>query len=344
MDGVEARYRTTAHPDFTGPFSCAGFVKAYYEAVHGVFVDNLMEMGPPRGRYLSEGNVMTRDMFVQVDVPQKGDLIFFPRPPHRNNHSAIVKFFDGRLITLIEQNFKWAQNNGTYTWLNRTIPYTLHNNDYQIWRLAYVPELPFYASPYIPDSNMPETPALPFPSPAADEPSFVDDNPVIYEIVFGGETVPAFYEEPVYYEPPPEPEPVFTHEVIITIDSPVITVNDVPMLIDAPPYIENNRTMLPVRYVSYALGLAPQDLVWDEPSRSVTVFNKGNAIMFAIGSNLLVINQELVFMDCAAVLRNGFAFLPVRYLAEAMGVHFEWDGYAGAVRFLYYFGSQHSQN
>jgi hypothetical protein len=352
MDGVEARYRSTAHPDYYGEFSCAGFIKSYYEKVYGIFVDNLSDTGPPRGRTISETGVQTREIFMQVDTPQKGDIIFYTRPPHRNNHSAIVKSFDGNLITLIEQNFKWAQAGGTYTWFNRTIPYTYNGNDYQIWRLNYIngttkPE----TTPS--ESIQPDPPSLyEEPEPATDENDFfyIDNNPVIYEFIFNNivdenETIPVFFEIPEEHlidDFPPddfyeldELEHFYANEVVVGIGRPFILINGDPLFIDAYAYIENNRTMLPVRYVGYALGLTAQNLHWDEPTRTVTIFNNFNEIRFTIDSDVLLINGEPQVMDTAALLTDGYAYLPVRFLAEAMDVHFDWDDETATVHFYY---------
>jgi hypothetical protein len=40
-------------------------------------------------------------------------------------------------------------------------------------------------------------------------------------------------------------------------------------------------------------------------------------------------------MGCTAVLTDGVTYLPVRYLAEALGVFFEWDAENAAVYFYY---------
>jgi hypothetical protein len=152
--------------------------------------------------------------------------------------------------------------------------------------------------------------------------NYTDNNPVIFEVTIGSPVLQEVTEEIIY------------SEVVVTIGSLVITIDDVPMLITTPPYIENNRTMLPVRYVVYALGLSPENLHWDETTRSVIIFNKEDEIRFAINNEFLFVNGEPRVMDSAAVLDNGTAYLPVRYLAEAMDVFFEWDGEAAAVRFF----------
>lgn len=307
MDGVEARYRTMAYNDVYGAYSCAGYPKAYYAALYGVNVQNLTDLGPPH----------PEDLFKQVAVPQKGDLIFYPSPPSRNNHSAIVKSFDGERITLIEQDYKWAQAGGTYTYINRTIPYPPDSSHvYQIWRLVFVPEESSLVQDDLPVSDPPES----------TPPDETGDDP-----------------EPPEAEPPQDPEetvPVFAPEgpadgwvSVVTIGRSAITVNGTDMPIDAPAFIENDRTIMPVRWIGYALGLSEDDIHWDEPSRTVTVANGEDIIVFTIDSNLLFINYIPTVMDCPASLRLDRAYLPVKYLAEAMGVSFEWDEASSSVTF-----------
>lgn len=303
LDGVEARYRTMAYNDITGVYSCAGYVKAYYQAVYGVAVQNLTDTGPPS----------PADLFMQVEVPQKGDIIFYPSPPSRNNHSAIVKAFDGTRITLIEQDYKWAQAEGTYTYINRTIPYPSDTaNPYQIWRLVFVPDTP---PETVPDSPEPPAPIVedeptPVPAPAPD--SLPDDPPAFTDI---------------------EPEPA-RYEAVVTIGRMAVTINGEDKAIDAAAYIENNRAMMPVRWVSYALGLDPEDLSWDETARMVTVHSGLDEVLFIIDSDVLFVNQQPFIMDCPAVLRQGRAYLPLRFLAEAIGVSFVWEPTTASVTFL----------
>jgi hypothetical protein len=334
LDGVEARYRLTTYGDVYGEYSCAGYVKAYYQAMYGITVQNLTDTGP----------LTPSDKLMKVSTPQKGDIIFYPSPPHANNHSAIVKYFDGSRITLIEQNFKWAQDGGTYTYLNRMIPWSPEGNEYEIWRYAYEPE----AQPVlIPPPQPPEEIVLSDPPPDFAGP------------LAEPEPAPLLTEPPNMAEPPAEPEPVlaeppameplpvtpdspdFTnpwpvYEAMVTVGSMSISVNGSAMPIEAPALIENNRTVMPVRFVSYALGLSPDDLIWDEDTRTVSVFNKGDRIMFEAGSDMLYVNGHPAQMDCPAFIRGGYTYLPLKYLAEALNVQYEWDGVSQTVKFFKY--------
>jgi hypothetical protein len=41
-------------------------------------------------------------------------------------------------------------------------------------------------------------------------------------------------------------------------------------------------------------------------------------------------------MDCRAFIRGGYTYLPLKFLAEALNVQYEWDGQAQTVKFFKY--------
>ena len=90
---------------------------------------------------------------------------------------------------------------------------------------------------------------------------------------------------------------------------------------DAAPYIEDGRTLVPVRYLSDALGAKT---AWDEATRKVTVTGGSTAIMLTIGSTTLAVNGQTQTMDVAPVIRDGRTYLPARYVAEALGAKVDW--------------------
>ena len=59
-----------------------------------------------------------------------------------------------------------------------------------------------------------------------------------------------------------------TTKIILTIDSNVAYVNSVVKVLDTPPIIHNDRTLIPARFVSEALNY---DVKWVEKSRSVYI-------------------------------------------------------------------------
>ena len=91
---------------------------------------------------------------------------------------------------------------------------------------------------------------------------------------------------------------------------------------DAAPYISEGRTLIPVLYLANALGA---QTLWDANTQEVTITKDDIDIKLAISSNTLTVNGKTSQMDAAPVIRNGRTYLPVRYLAEALGYDISWD-------------------
>ena len=124
---------------------------------------------------------------------------------------------------------------------------------------------------------------------------------------------------------------------------------------DVPPFIENDRTMVPVRFISEAFGA---EVDWVEDARLVTITkDHGVLIQLEIGSytmervhtlraeyislpdgdvERIVENYFRVFslgLDVAAVIRDGRTFVPVRNIADALGIMTSWDAETRTVIF-----------
>jgi hypothetical protein len=91
---------------------------------------------------------------------------------------------------------------------------------------------------------------------------------------------------------------------------------------DADPVIENDRTLVPLRYVFEALGAEP---VWDEAARTVTSIHNGAEIRLRIDDPTARVNGEDVVLDAAPVLRGGRTLVPIRFIAESFGARVDWD-------------------
>ncbi|MCT4607149.1 MAG: copper amine oxidase N-terminal domain-containing protein [Marinisporobacter sp.] len=95
---------------------------------------------------------------------------------------------------------------------------------------------------------------------------------------------------------------------------------------DVAPYIADGRTMLSLRYVSEAMGVTNDNIIWDGETRTVTIFKGDRVAQVKIGSNKLFVNGVAVPMDTAAVIKDGRTMLPIRFIAQALGAEVEWDG------------------
>ena len=91
---------------------------------------------------------------------------------------------------------------------------------------------------------------------------------------------------------------------------------------DAAPYIDSGRTLVPVRYLADALGATT---TWDGNTQEVTVSTTIYNIGMTIGSTTLTVDGQAQTMDVAPVINNGRTYLPARDVANALGFSVDWD-------------------
>ena len=152
--------------------------------------------------------------------------------------------------------------------------------------------------------------------------------------------------------------------VLFGIFSPVqasenikIRVNNQFISSDVAPFIQNGRTMVPIRVVSENLGY---DVDWDQESQSIIISSEDkdgfalSVVMLFIGeyecvwfdpdsinkASLLfeagyinedemfyagTENSEIVELDSPPVIINNRTFVPLRAIAELFGYNVSWD-------------------
>lgn len=96
---------------------------------------------------------------------------------------------------------------------------------------------------------------------------------------------------------------------------------------DVQPFFENGRTMVPFRTVAEALGA---EVGYD--SGTVSASLDGTVCRFAIGGDTLTVSDSVtgkvlktVPLDASPIEKDGRTCVPVRFLAESLGLTVEWD-------------------
>ena len=114
--------------------------------------------------------------------------------------------------------------------------------------------------------------------------------------------------------------------ISMPIGSTTYRKNGTAMTLDAPPYIESGRTLVPVRAVSEGLDA---DVGWNAETRDVTLTFHGldgdRVVKMTIGEMAYTIDGRSKWMDVVPTIANGRTFLPVRTAAAALGAKVEWD-------------------
>ncbi|APC09063.1 copper amine oxidase N-terminal domain-containing protein [Neomoorella thermoacetica] len=91
---------------------------------------------------------------------------------------------------------------------------------------------------------------------------------------------------------------------------------------DVPAYINSdNRTMIPYRAVSEALGATVD---WKEADQSVTVRYEGKTVVMWVGKSQYTVNGVTKTMDTVPVIKNNRTMIPIRALAEGLGCEVSW--------------------
>ena len=105
--------------------------------------------------------------------------------------------------------------------------------------------------------------------------------------------------------------------VVMTIGSTDYVVNNDIVTGDAAPYVDSAwRTMVPFRVLGETFGATVH---WDQDSQTVTYTLGDTELTMTIGEETYTVNGDEKTMDTAPVLSGDRTFVPVRFVAEALG-------------------------
>lgn len=89
------------------------------------------------------------------------------------------------------------------------------------------------------------------------------------------------------------------------------------------PFIENGRTLIPLRVIADVFDF---DVEWTQSEAKISLTKDEMNMIMHIGEEEMLVNDETVNIDGAApLIRDNVTFLPVRQLAEVLGIQVEWD-------------------
>lgn len=107
-----------------------------------------------------------------------------------------------------------------------------------------------------------------------------------------------------------------TPDITVTLDGELI---DFP---DAMPYIFKDRTLVPIRFVSEAMGA---EASWNGDDKEVNIVKGRDTIVTHILSSRATLNGVLYTFDVPAMITNDRTFVPLRFIAEMLNCDVEWD-------------------
>jgi len=111
---------------------------------------------------------------------------------------------------------------------------------------------------------------------------------------------------------------LYVKGLTVKVDNKVITFPDG----EAYYNLRNYRVMVPVRFVSEALGA---NVEWIQNTRTVKMTRKNSTIELKIGSNKAVVNGETFTFNAPAVIEGSRTYVPIRFVSETFGAKVDWS-------------------
>lgn len=109
----------------------------------------------------------------------------------------------------------------------------------------------------------------------------------------------------------------FSEQLFITVK-----INGQPIFMDANPYVRNDRTFVPIRFVAEAFQM---EVEWFQEEKKAVLKNDTKTIEMWIGSDRLLVNGEEVPMDVCIDAVDGRTMVPIRYFGQLMDFKVYWD-------------------
>ena len=103
-----------------------------------------------------------------------------------------------------------------------------------------------------------------------------------------------------------------------------ISMNGYNLVMDTNPVIQNNRTVVPARWVANGLGF--DSVTWDG-TKGEAVLTKGTTtIELPLGQSYAYVNGTKIALDTTIQAYNDRIFVPLRFVSEQIGAKVGYDG------------------
>ena len=112
-----------------------------------------------------------------------------------------------------------------------------------------------------------------------------------------------------------------------------LMVNNVPVQSELPPYINGGRTMVPLRVVAENLGARVE---WVGSENRIDLVKNVDKVQLWIGKQVALVNGQSLLLDVPPQITGERTFVPLRFVAEALGAKVSWDELTQTAKVLRY--------
>ena len=94
------------------------------------------------------------------------------------------------------------------------------------------------------------------------------------------------------------------------------------------PRIYNSSTLVPVRVVAEGLGY---NVTWSQADKRVCINDSSTAIALTVDNQVATVNGNEVALETSAKIFNNVTLVPIRFVAESLGLQVYYDQQTNAV-------------
>ncbi len=101
-----------------------------------------------------------------------------------------------------------------------------------------------------------------------------------------------------------------------------VTIDGRSLWLDVPGQIRDGRTLVPFRAIFEALGA---DVTWDPMEQTVHAKRGADTLVLTVGSRVVEWRGSFIKVDAPPIIVDGRTMVPLRLVAQAMGLHVTWN-------------------
>lgn len=117
-------------------------------------------------------------------------------------------------------------------------------------------------------------------------------------------------------------------EIVLKSGSTEAVRNGEAIRLDAAPFQREGVTYVPLRFIADSLG---GSVLWDNGLKRVTVLRNSGMVELRVNSPDMTVNGVRQAAAASPLIRNGRVMVPVRVVAEQLGLQVVWDGQAKTI-------------
>ncbi|HAF27702.1 MAG TPA: hypothetical protein DCG75_01520 [Bacteroidales bacterium] len=130
----------------------------------------------------------------------------------------------------------------------------------------------------------------------------------------------------------PESTSASSKTIVLQLDNQNASINGIKHTLDVKPFIKDGRTMVPLRFISEALGA---QVAWSQNEQKITITYNGTNIILWIGKPEAKVNNNTVFMDVPAMVSNSRTLIPIRFVSEKLNLKVDFNNDTKKIKLSY---------